>query len=73
MKFTYDAYIGLLHLLREKGYVFTNYFSYEKEKKCVILRHDIDFSLDDAVRLSEIEKNAWAGGGGVYSTWFVLF
>jgi len=61
MKFTYNAYIDLLRLLRKKGYVFTDYFSYEDKKLCVILCHDIDFSLYDAVRLSEIEKNE--GGG----------
>lgn len=67
MKFTYDAYRGLLTLLREQGYAIRNYHNYEDAPRCVILRHDIDNSLNQAVKLAELEAQE-----GVRSTWFVL-
>ena len=67
MEFTYRAYCGLLELLREKDYMFRNYHNYSNTRRCVILRHDIDSSLDQAVRLAELEAKA-----GVSSTWFIL-
>lgn len=67
MEFTYNAYRGLLHLLREENYAFTDYRRYAESSRCVILRHDIDNSLSQAVRLAEIEAEE-----GVHSTWFVL-
>lgn len=67
MKFTYPAYRGLLSLLREQGYAFRNYHDYPDARRCVILRHDIDTRLSQAVRLAELEAEE-----GVCSTWFVL-
>lgn len=67
MEFTYDAYRTLLRQLRDHGYAFTDYHCYESEPRCVILRHDIDQSLADALRLAELEAEE-----GVKSTWFVL-
>lgn len=67
MEFTYDAYKKLLVLLREQGYAFRNYHNYEDASRCVILRHDIDICLTQAVKLAEIDAKE-----GVSSTWFVL-
>lgn len=67
MEFTYTAYRGLLDLLRQGGYAFTDYHDYQSHPRCVILRHDIDNSLPQALRLAEIEVEE-----GVKSTWFVL-
>lgn len=67
MQFTYKGYSSLLQLLREKQYAFTNYHEYESHQRCVILRHDIDNSIPQAVRLAEVEAEA-----GVKSTWFLL-
>ena len=67
MEFTYTAYRGLLSLLRQGGYAFTDYHDYQAHPRCVILRHDIDNSLPQALRLAEIEADE-----GVKSTWFVL-
>lgn len=67
MEFTYQAYRALLSLLREQGYAFRSYHDYESASRCVILRHDIDQSLSQAVRLAELEAEE-----GVRSTWFVL-
>lgn len=67
MKFTYAAYRDLLSLLRERGYAFRDYHTYSDAPHCVILRHDIDTSLPQAVKLAELEADE-----GVQSTWFIL-
>lgn len=67
MNFTYESYKGMIELLRTHGYEFVGYHDYEKDGKCVILRHDIDNSIEKAVALAEIEKAL-----GVRSTYFVL-
>ena len=68
MKFTYDGYRSLLSLLQEKEYTFCDYENHSRYsgKKC-ILRHDIDMSIEKALKLAEIENQV-----GVSSTWFVL-
>lgn len=67
MNFTYEAYRDLLQLLRNSGYVFTDYHEYMKHPKCVIMRHDVDNDLDQAVRLAKIEEQE-----GIKSTYFLL-
>lgn len=67
MKFTYEAYRGLLTLLRERGYALQDYHNYADVPRCAILRHDIDYSLSQAVKLAELEAEE-----NVHSTWFVL-
>ena len=67
MNFTYTDYAALIDLLRENGYAFSSYVNYPGRGKCVILRHDIDYSLEQAVKLARIEKDL-----GVRSTYFVL-
>lgn len=57
----------LISLLRKHGYEIGNYHSWEEKQKCVILRHDIDYSIDLAVKMAEKEAD-----GGVLSTWFVI-
>ncbi len=65
MDFTYRAYGEMLDLLKKNEYSFASYHDYGK--RCVILRHDVDFCLEDAVKIAELEANA-----GVFSTFFVL-
>lgn len=67
MDFTYEAYENLVCLLKNKGYVFCNYRNHIDKEKCVIMRHDIDYSITQAVKLAELENNL-----GVSSTYFVL-
>lgn len=67
MEFTYTAYRAMLSLLHQGGYTFTDYHNYQSHPRCVILRHDIDNSLPQALRLAENEAEE-----GVKSTWFVL-
>lgn len=67
MHFTYEAYRDLLSLLRKQGYAFETYHTWQEIPRCVILRHDIDTCLSQAVKLAEVEAEE-----GVQSTWFVL-
>lgn len=68
MEFTYDEYRRLLLKLSEYGYKDCLYDECQNVSgKKVVLRHDIDVSLDEAVRFSEIEKEV-----GVKATYFVL-
>lgn len=67
LEFTYQAYCELLELLKAEGYSFTDYHHWEDHPRCVILRHDIDTSLEQAVQLARLEAEQ-----GVHSTWFVL-
>lgn len=67
MKFTYKAYVEMINLLRENGYEFSDYKSDGKYDKCVILRHDIDTSLDKALEMAQIEYE-----NNVKSTYFAL-
>ena len=67
MNFTYNSYVTMLSALGKNGYVFTNYHTCDIYKRCVILRHDIDTSLEKAVELAKLEAQQ-----GVRSTYFVL-
>jgi hypothetical protein len=67
VKFTYQSYLDLLNLLRDGGYAFTDYHHYAEHERCVLMRHDIDLDMAQALRLAETEAK-W----GVHSTWFVL-
>lgn len=56
MKFTYESYRELIGLLRQGGYSFAGYHSYEEAEHPVILRHDIDYSIEKAVTLAALEQ-----------------
>lgn len=67
MEFTYHAYENMLTSLSKQGYIFSKFNDYEDKNKVVILRHDVDMSLNSAFALAELEyKN------GIKSTYFVL-
>lgn len=70
MKFTYESYTTMLMNLQNKGYKFRSYRTWQEEEKTVILRHDIDNSLQKAVILSEIERDACEES--VEATYFLL-
>lgn len=67
MNFNYDSYGGFLNHLRDGGYAFVDYFNWRDKKRCVILRHDVDFDIIKAHRLALFERDA-----GVISTYFVI-
>lgn len=67
MRFTYESYRDLINRLKEKGYYFSNYSSYNDFEKVVIIRHDVDEDVDKAYRLAQIEAEE-----GISSTFFIL-
>lgn len=67
MEFTYDAYAKLIHAIQESYYTITDYHNYRNVKTPCILRHDIDYSIEKAMRFAELEKEL-----GIKSTYFVL-
>ena len=67
MQFTYAAYRELLKQLQDHSYDFSTYHNYEKSDRCVILRHDIDNSIEAAIPMGRIEAECCAP-----STFFVL-
>ena len=71
MQFTYKAYEEMLKCL-DKDYEFISFsrakFSKRNLERKVLLRHDIDQSLEKTARIAEIEANL-----GISSTYFLLF
>ena len=59
-------YIRLLTRFREQGYKFYNYDNYKNESS-IVLRHDIDFSLDSALKVAK-----WNKEEGVSGTFFFM-
>lgn len=67
MNFTYDGYLKLINLLKEKNYKFCDYLNCDEYDRPVIFRHDIDDSLNKALKIARLEyKN------NITSTFFVL-
>lgn len=67
MDFTYKSYLDLIYLLKNENYSFTNYKDYKNIDKSVIFRHDIDNSLERALKIAKIENE-----NCIKSTFFVL-
>jgi hypothetical protein len=65
--FTLKHYVQLLQYLKSKYKVVPFCEFSEKIDHCLILRHDIDYSLPAALKMAHIEKNL-----GIRSTYFVL-
>ena len=64
--FTEDNYRHLLRLAREQ-YTFRRFNDLDRKERCVLWRHDIDFSPQRGARLAEIEAEE-----RVQATYFVL-
>lgn len=67
MNFTYAELTKIYQLLREKKFDFSFYDDYKKSNKAVIIRHDVDISIEQAYRMACFEADM-----GVASTYFVL-
>lgn len=67
MHFTCEAYKHLINTLKSCGYEFCFYSNANDYKKSVIIRHDVDFQLDKALEIAEIEHEL-----GIASTYFIL-
>ena len=53
--FSKKNYIKLINLFKKQGYFFKDYLNFKK-KRCVILRHDVDFDLESAEEIAYIES-----------------
>ncbi|MDE5699029.1 MAG: hypothetical protein K2I96_16760 [Lachnospiraceae bacterium] len=53
--------------MQKKGYQFASYDNFADYDKCAILRHDVDFRLQDAYEMSAVEQKEH-----IKSTYFVL-
>ena len=67
-KFTHDSYIGLLRFLKAKYSLITMSEAPTAKPPYLILRHDIDGSLEAAYQMAKIEY-----GMGLKASYFVLF
>lgn len=67
MKFTYDWYKNFINKAKENGYIFSSYTSYINNDKSIILRHDVDMSIDKALEMAIVESEM-----NVSSTYFFL-
>src|SRR5690242_1965630 len=61
-----EAFVELVGAFRDAGYHFRSFGDFEPER-CVIFRHDVDFSPGDAARMAAIENEL-----GVSATYFLL-
>lgn len=67
MDFSFSTYASLIEQLRSHGYALANYKNYSSYPKAAILRHDVDFSIEDNYNFSLFEDKL-----GIKSTYFVL-
>jgi len=65
LDFNYVNYVRLIELIKKKEFDF-KVFSDPVSSNSVLLRHDVDFSLDFSLKMAEIENKL-----GVNSTYFV--
>ncbi len=65
IQFTYDTYEGLLRRLKRNDYTFGDYEA--SGDRTVILRHDVDWSPQKALRMAELEADL-----GISATYFFL-
>ena len=65
--FSYKGFEILVNALRDANYSFVDYHNFENYPRCVIMRHDIDNSIEKAVKLAELEESL-----GVKSTYYTL-
>ena len=57
----------LVKIAKNCGYQVANYHNWDRVRNPIIFRHDIDYDIDKAVQLAEIENE-----NGISSTYFVL-
>lgn len=67
MDFSYATYKNIVDLLHENHYEIADFKNYKQFKRPAILRHDIDFSIEDSYNFSLFEDSL-----EVKSTYFVL-
>lgn len=66
--FTIDHYVDTLVKARDKGYSIKPVCQYFNDKKVILLRHDVDYSISYAYDLANIEYDL-----GICSTYYIYF
>ncbi len=66
-EFSLEGYLSLIESIRAQGYQAKRYAEASPSSRHLILRHDVDFDLDRAVRMAEAEAKA-----GVSAIYFIL-
>jgi len=66
--FTYTAYSQFINIIAQNGYTFTNYHNYKEVPNPCIMRHDVDFDIEKALKFARIETE----NNSIHSTYFVL-
>lgn len=67
MKFCMDSYREMLLLLKDRGYRIVGYTDEDIKEKHVVLRHDVDMSLEYAREMAKVEYEL-----GIKATYFIL-
>lgn len=67
MEFTYRELEKIYRMLADKNYSFSFYDDYAEKDKSVIIRHDVDISMEQAYNMACFETEM-----GVFSTYFIL-
>lgn len=65
--FSFAGYSALISALQERGYSVTDFAGADPAKRHLILRHDVDLSLDAAAEMAAFEAER-----GLAATYFVL-
>ena len=65
--FTLEHYKETIELAKDKGYEITPVTGYDEQKKTIVLRHDVDWSLENAYELANIEYDL-----GVQSSYYIF-
>ena len=66
-EFSPAGYINLIGSLQAQGYTVRGFDNAQPDRRDLILRHDIDVSIDEALSIARLEAEA-----GVSATYFVL-
>ena len=63
--FTFDKYRDLIRLAK-KQHKFVSYDEFRNGVNCILWRHDVDYSIDNVLKLAQIEQEE-----GVMATYFI--
>jgi hypothetical protein len=64
--FTLDHYLECIYKAQDEGYTIKRVCDFADDNKVILLRHDIDFSLENALELAKLEYQV-----GVKSSYYV--
>lgn len=63
----FETYLNLIHDFKSRDYIFKKFTSKIDNKLNIILRHDVDFDIQYALEMAELEKK-----NNIFSTYFFL-